>query len=62
MPSHDRLRPNQSDPAGDIGKQAMDPFEQQPIQAAKSNTIGHLPAQNAQLMPKNQDLSFEPSP
>lgn len=62
MPSHDRLWPNQSDAASDVGKQAIDPDEEPSIQAAQSNSLWDLPAKNDQLMTKDQNLSFKASP
>jgi hypothetical protein len=62
MPPHDRLRPNQGDAANDTGKQPIDPDKEASIQAAQSNTLWDLPAKNAQLMTKDQDLGLEASP
>ncbi len=61
MPPHDRLRPNQGDAANDTGEQPIDPDEEASIQVAQSNTLWDLPTKYAQLMTKNQYLSFEPS-
>jgi hypothetical protein len=45
----------------DVGKQPIDRDEEASIQPAQSNTLRDPPAKNAQLMTKDQDLSFEPN-
>ena len=62
MPSHDRLGANKADAANGVGNKPIDPDKQQSIQAAENDTLGYLPAKNAKLMAKDQDLSFDPSP
>jgi len=62
MPSNNRLWANDRNSANNGRKQPTQPDKDQSVEPTQRQSLGHLAAENADLVAKNEDLGFKPRP
>jgi hypothetical protein len=62
VPAHQRLRPYNLQSVQHPGSQAVEPNQQQPVDAPEGHSLRGFASQNVQLMPKYKDFGFQRSP